>query len=241
MQLALREQRRLGIALGLWALLTVACMVTGPFGTLGTLSIAMRALYWGAIVGASIAGSFLIDRFRPKRKVVEVLLWVVFACVLATGVHVMNLSLFPRYVTEGQLPRLLFNVAAIVLVVHGTLWLAYFARSGVKAEAPDPAARFQRRLPLQARGALVRIEAQDHYLNVVTDAGSSLILLRLGEAMAELEGVAGLQVHRSHWVALAAVREHRREGGRDILVMSDGVEVPVARTRRAEAQEAGLF
>ena len=42
---------------------------------------------------------------------------------------------------------------------------------------------------------------EDHYVRVFTDAGESLILLRLSDAMAEVRDVPGLQIHRSHWVA----------------------------------------
>jgi DNA-binding LytR/AlgR family response regulator len=64
--------------------------------------------------------------------------------------------------------------------------------------------------------------------------------MRLGDAMQELAG-QGLQVHRSHWVAPEAVRRHRRDKGRDLLVMTDGAEVPVSRSFRAAAQDAGLI
>jgi DNA-binding LytR/AlgR family response regulator len=65
--------------------------------------------------------------------------------------------------------------------------------------------------------------------------------MRLSDAAEELREAAGISVHRSHWVALPAVRAHRREKGRDLLLMSDGAEVPVSRSNRTRAQEAGLF
>lgn len=86
----------------------------------------------------------------------------------------------------------------------------------------------------------MRIEAQDHYLNVVTQKGSALILMRMGDAMAELKG-RGLQVHRSHWVSEGHVTAHRRDKGRDVLVMTDDAEVPVSRSFRAKARERALF
>ena len=67
------------------------------------------------------------------------------------------------------------------------------------------------------------------------------LLMRLGEAVEELQGAEGLLVHRSHWVAFSGVRAHRRDKGRDILQMSDGAEVPVSRSNKAAAQAAGLF
>ncbi len=93
----------------------------------------------------------------------------------------------------------------------------------------------------EQQGRTLTIEAQDHYLSVTTTKGRALILLRLSEALEELAKAEGLQTHRSHWVSLKAVQAHRRVDGRDILVMADGAEVPVARTRREAARDAGLF
>lgn len=50
-----------------------------------------------------------------------------------------------------------------------------------------------------------------------------------------------MQVHRSHWIAQKAVTKPRREKGRDMLVMSDGAAVPVSRSYRAAAQQAGFL
>jgi len=106
---------------------------------------------------------------------------------------------------------------------------------------PDPETLFQRRLPLEKRGCLIRLEAQDHYLNVVTKAGSALLLMRLQDAVEALAGLQGLQVHRSHWVALSAVAAHRRDKGRDFLVLTNGDEVPISRSFRPDVKAAGLI
>ena len=45
------------------------------------------------------------------------------------------------------------------------------------------------------------ITAQDHYVNVQTDAGSELCLIRFRDAIAETYPVEGIQIHRSHWIA----------------------------------------
>ena len=69
---------------------------------------------------------------------------------------------------------------------------------------------------------------QDHYVEVHTAAGSELLLLRFRDALREVEGVDGLQVHRSHWVARNAVArvERRRGGGRVALRLVNGSKVP---------------
>ena len=95
------------------------------------------------------------------------------------------------------------------------------------------------RLPAAKRGALVRLSMQDHYVEIVTEAGAEMALLRLSDAIAEAAPEPGLQVHRSHWVARSALRGHRRDRARLWLRLSDGTEIPVARARVAALETAG--
>lgn len=246
MHLTHRERQRLGFLVALWLLVTLLCAVAGPFGTNEALGFAGRTAYWAGVVALSILCSAMAGRFVPDSPSRKLAFWSVFALVLATVIHGINSLVFARQ-AAGSLGYMITIVGATVLVANG---LFYLARRGLAAPEPetetetqpaDPAAMFLRRLPLDLRGPLVRIEAQDHYLNVVTAKGSALILMRLGEAVEALDGVRGLQTHRSHWVSLDAVTAHRRVQGRDVLVMSDGADVPVARGKREAAKEAGLF
>ena len=75
------------------------------------------------------------------------------------------------------------------------------------------------------------VKAQDHYLRLHTSRGSDLILMRLVDALDELEGLAGARTHRSWWVA--------RESGRIILQLEDGVQAPVSRTYLPSLREDG--
>jgi len=91
--------------------------------------------------------------------------------------------------------------------------------------------KFLERLPLKLRGAEVwAVEAEDHYLRLHTSKGQDLILLRLADAIDELAGIEGAQVHRSWWVARDAIADARRGDGRATLTLKDGSEVPVSRT-----------
>ena len=65
--------------------------------------------------------------------------------------------------------------------------------------------------------------------------------MRLADAIAETGDTAGLQVHRSHWVALDQVRGVRREGDRAILSMAHGPDIPASRSNIAALKEAGLL
>ena len=56
----------------------------------------------------------------------------------------------------------------------------------------------------------------------------------------ETVGINGLQIHRSHWVALEAVAGAHRQEGRLFLAMQDGTRLPVSRSRMDEVRGAGL-
>ena len=238
----LREWRGL---LLIWALLTVMAALTGPFETFGALTAGRRLLYWAGIVALSVlldAGFRHLTRGRALHW--HLLGRLPFALLLAGLVHLINRVVFDGWQGWGDYLFLAGVVLAITVVaeIAARALVPPAAPGAAQADAEaDPAQTFLKRLPLDRRGPLIRLEAQDHYLNVVTGAGAALILMRMADAEAELAGVAGLRVHRSHWVALPAVRRHLRRDGRDFLVMRDGAEVPVSRSYRAAAQAAGLI
>lgn len=90
------------------------------------------------------------------------------------------------------------------------------------------------RVRADRRGALLALEAQGHYLRVYTDAGSDLILYRFSDAVLDVAGDDGAQVHRSWWVASRAIGVHRH---RDHLQLVNGIEVPVSRSFRVVARQ----
>ncbi|BCH28021.1 LytTR family DNA-binding domain-containing protein [Mesorhizobium sp. L-8-3] len=96
------------------------------------------------------------------------------------------------------------------------------------------------RLPPHLRGDVTYLSMQDHYVDVHTEKGSTLVLMRLADAIAELEGVPGLQIHRSHWVALDAVAGSLSRDGRLFLRMSDETLLPVSRSWLEAVRAAGL-
>jgi DNA-binding LytR/AlgR family response regulator len=63
--------------------------------------------------------------------------------------------------------------------------------------------------------------------------------MRLADAIGELEGIEGAQVHRSWWIARDAITEAERGDGRATLTLKDGVTVPVSRTYARILRENG--
>ena len=94
-----------------------------------------------------------------------------------------------------------------------------------------PEAALLSRLPARSRAELLHLRMQDHYVEVHTAAGSEMLLLRFRDALREVEDVNGLRVHRSHWVARAAiVGVERGRGGRVTLRLVNGSRIPVSRS-----------
>ena len=92
-------------------------------------------------------------------------------------------------------------------------------------------------LPPAIGTELVLLRMEDHYVRAVTVEGQSLILMRLSDAVTELGDYPGLQVHRSWWVAVEAIRSVDRDGKRLSLVMSDGSHVPVSSSYRSSVNK----
>lgn len=80
----------------------------------------------------------------------------------------------------------------------------------------------------------------DHYVEVLTERGKTLVLLRLSDAIRETVGVPGVQIHRSHWVALAAVSRVVRSDGKVFAELPNGLRLPVSRGYADAAKAAGI-
>jgi DNA-binding LytR/AlgR family response regulator len=149
--------------------------------------------------------------------------------------------------TLPSLPTLFLDVALVSGAASAIMML--INRPGPATHAAPPMAsgvpapvRFLDRLPPKLKGAtLYAVEAEDHYLRLHTSKGSDLILLRMADAIAELEGIEGAQIHRSWWVAKDAVSEVKRADRRVTLVLKDGAEAPVSRPNIAALRESGWF
>ena len=100
-------------------------------------------------------------------------------------------------------------------------------------------AQILQRLPAHLRGNLISISVEDHYVEVTTNKGKHLVLIRFSDAMGETNGVAGLQIHRSHWVAFEGIEKVRRRDGKVFVETKTGATLPASRTYLAQMKEAG--
>ena len=239
--------RGVSIALAAGALLAF----TGAFG-MTELPLVSRLAYWlpvmliGALWGNVC--SRLIERYidmdqRPWLTVVA--LTLVISGPLSAAVWAITGLSFNEGQTLflAQLPEFFLPV----VVVTGALSAlnVFLARTPVQTHAAPAGAkpaRFIDRLPVRLRGAAIRaVQSEDHYLRIHTERGSDLILMRLSDALTELEGLEGAQTHRSWWVAKDAVRDVSRGDGRATLTLEGGVEAPVSRRYARALRDAGWY
>jgi hypothetical protein len=238
-----------GIVVAIAAGLLMA--VTGAFGS-GAAPFWLRVAYWvPTILAGAVWGhlcSRLIERWidldeRPWLTVavltvaitepVSVLVWGI------TGL-VFDDHLYPL----SALPWMLVPVGVLTVILSAINVFLSKAQPVRTHAAPVGAApaRFPDRLPMKLRGAAIRaVQAEDHYLRIHTDRGSDLILMRLADALEELQGLEGAQTHRSWWVAREAVRDVARGDGRATLSLDGGLTVPVSRRYAKALREAGWY
>jgi len=90
--------------------------------------------------------------------------------------------------------------------------------------------RFLNRLPTDIGVDLICLSMEDHYIRVHTKLGSAMILMRMADAVAELADYPGMQVHRSWWVAINAIRHITKEKRRHVIQLDMGLSAPVSKT-----------
>ena len=262
MQLAIREvleRVHLGYqALGLAAAVTVLAWL-GPFDTWGSLSLPDRVGFWtlatsvnwlfGLVLGS--AAGLVFDRRGVLAWAAAVIGGSAVAAVPGTAVVWLLVAAYMdhRMTEVAEIASLYSQVIVIHLVLNALVtWLIWGKPrpGGAQGEAASPhpigestSAPFLERLPARLGRNLLHLHMQDHYVEVHTDEGSDLLLLRFRDALREVEGIDGAQVHRSHWVARSAVAGVVRRNGRVALRLVNGNEVPVSRSFAPRLRDRG--
>lgn len=223
------------VALVLFGLFLAA---VAPFGTTEAPT-AIRYLYWQlAMVGGGVIAA-LIEPGLTRRLTGRPRLFVLAQLAAMTPTIAVWISLLPVLLYGARLSgeRILVVLPDVLTINLAVVILAWLTRKALARRDPPPAPEglappvIRTRLPPRlARARLVAVEAEDHYLRIRTDAGSALILMRLGDALEALESRDGFRTHRSWWVARTAVEAARWKAGRGALTLSDGSTAPVSRT-----------
>lgn len=258
-QPAAHPARQIVIDLAVMTVIGVVLAVVGPLGSFDA-PFWLRLVYWLGLAWAGYACyrpiGGLVARLGANLDLPEWSLWLL-ACLIATVPMTVVVWLVEALPPPLEVPspevwlRTYGYVLAIGAVVTMVFYLVQSKPAVVQevtttpplpvagpAEAPSQPRLFDR-LPPALGTDLVALEMEDHYLRVHTALGSDLILLRMRDAVAELDGLDGAQVHRSWWVARAAVETVERDGRNIRLVLGKGLVAPVARNMVPVLKSAG--
>lgn len=232
----------------------LAMTFTGAFGT-GAMPLPTRLLYWllimeaGAVIGVvATIGVRAWGGLAAKPVLEGALISLLIAFPLTLVVLGANLGVLgsgtPRLTYMITLFAMVFAVTALITTVNYAT--ARPAPVVMSAPAPESARsrrpRLADRLPPHLRDSPIHaLQAEDHYLRIHTETGSDLILMRMTDAILELDGLEGTRTHRSWWVSRVAVRAVTRKDGRATLTLPNGIVAPVSRSTYPELRDAGWF
>ena len=239
------------------AMATLFLVVTGPFQTHLSLGPLGLPIYWAGIVFAGNVVAIGIQLGMRARHLdlgpfgesllgaagmaviyaPPAYLWT-WAMVTPVG---RDLMAFHWFVVNVFIISSFIFAAREIILHHLTQNLFALGESGaLSAVALNPvlAPRLMARLPQDDPGPVRRIEAVDHFVAVTTPRATHHLRLRFADAVAEMDGAAGLVTHRSHWVRHDQISRLEKEKGRVFARLSCGTRIPVSRTYRPAVEAA---
>lgn len=215
------------------------CFLSGPFGTLEALPNGFRLIYWGVIVlTTSMLAMWLHTLLRLWSKTsvsIIIAVGIGFGLLVAGIVIALSLSLLQpinRYPGSIELMSYSFPSAVMIfllsaLVMH-SMSAPKFVDENIRPALLDRLEKFPH------AQQILSLSAQDHYVEVTTEVGTELCLMRLNDAIGEAEPIEGFQIHRSHWVSKSAVKKVESKGTTSRVFLSDGRTLNISQSRLAD-------
>ncbi len=219
---------RVPVTLYTMAIAIAFLTLTGPFGTYDNVPLGFRFSYWALVVVTAAAMALSIEmalsRLRPEwafllRSVVATMLMILFYTPILWNLGHLLTGKY-REVSSIWAEALYVALATLAIYTYASFW---------RRMRPRQAPNFAERAGVSEANPIQHVTAEDHYVQVRTLSGTQRLLMRFSDALEQLQGLDGLQVHRSHWVSRAAIRRLDKRGSRFVIVLDDESEIPVSR------------
>ncbi len=213
----------------------------GAFNT-SDIYLGVRLAYWiitifvGNLIAYSVSLGLDKVKFLEDRLLVYHTFHLAIICILITILVVgVNSFVFDLKFDFRMMIRIspgVFVISLFMTIVHLVLsQIPQQSHASSVNNSSNPEIAFYERLPFKFKKAnILAINAEDHYLRVHTDNGDTMILMRLYDAIKELEGIEGSQTHRSWWVAKDAISEIVKGDGRISFRLKNNEIAPVSRS-----------
>ncbi len=223
--------------------LVLLCYWSGPFGTIDALPGGLRLVYWALIVlltgllGVWAHAFVRIQAWHDVRR--AVLVGLVFGFLASGIVMILSLVLLnPSQLNPGPWELFYFSFPSATVVFLITV---FFDRPQTAEETPQYLMRpalFKRLKSYPTAHSILALRAQDHYVEVITELGSELCLTRLSDAILEAAPTKGVQIHRSHWVAISAISKLETRGSGTFAHLTGGTVLKISQSRIKELRRA---
>lgn len=233
--------------------LGVALAMLGPFGTFTIAGIGERMVYWCALALLAYAlyrpASLLADQLSAGLDLPRLAMWSLTALIATLPMTLLvwlasfrhTPSLWPD---AGSYFEMYGQVLLVGAVIMAAFWLTRARMPSLSSPvAPESSEQLANNTGNTLRGRvgepILALEMEDHYVRVHTAASSHLLLMRMRDAVAQMDRASGLQIHRSWWVARDAVTDVCGDGRNLSLILANGLAAPVSRNSVAALRDAG--
>ncbi len=229
-------------SLSFWLIISgviLICFLSGPFGTFEALPASFRFIYWGLIIIiTNLLGLWLHAFMRVKdwlRPVEIFIVGVVFGFLASGIVIILSYALLnPMNGYPGTLKLLAYCFPSAATIFIATVYLDSQRKEDRKPLLDQHPALFARLKKYPNAQKVLSLNAQDHYVEVATEFGSELCLIRLSDAIAEVAPIEGIQIHRSSWIAKSAIQEIKVQGNNTEVHLINGNTLKVSQSRVKE-------
>jgi len=228
----------------LWAIILVTAItaLSGPLGTYEHVPASQRWFIW--VIITLLAAFFFHTIDGLIGPYIERSRRVLHACATGAGMALLYaplaICLFCALSQTYGVPAPDIKVAAIAFLATFTFDMFRGAKVDAQdpGDLPDTIPVDWAKLNVNRGDEVLALSADDHYIRVQTMGGEHRLLFRFGDALELLALIEGVRVHRSHWVAIAAIERIEQKAGRHVVVLANGARIPVSRGRLDDISSA---
>lgn len=229
----------------IWLAVTAVVSLAGPFGMFNTVPLWFRIAYWAPMIAVTIVVAIAL-RIFCRTVVGTTDDWKEDALVVAPLSIVIGqmVVLVNGYFWPGEFLVSALFVSTLSVLIGGCVCLMrrFFQHQKMVSDSPTQRDRLLDRMTVNDAVRLVRISSDNHHIRILTTDGKEhRLLMRLRDAVGEVDVEPGMLVHRSHWVATSAISRVVETGGREAVELSSGETVPIGPKNRSNLVEAGII
>lgn len=207
-----------------------------PYDTDQIQNFGLRFLYWASIcLGSWFTWNLINHQLEPKINKPYILVGslVTFLMTLPLTLFIILVNIL--FLRNAQSPiDILFFWLQLIITSQSIYFLIYLIISqtiksrNVEQTLNTSTPHFLKNIG----GSLLYIKSEDHYLRIKTTAENKLILYKISDAIKQLDEshIEGMIIHRSHWVAKSAIKSHKKDGRKNLLILSNDEQLPVSTT-----------